>query len=371
VYNQNSSLEAGKAAIIRIVERIGEQSISQDFITKHKMRDEDFSRHRDIDFGDIINAILGKSGTSLDFEIKNYFKDFEKSVTSSAFCQARDKVNYTAFEELFKETSTEIPVKRVFKGYRLKAYDGTKGEMPNRKELREKYAITAKKLQFHAVAEYDVLNCCYTNAIFEGGTTDERACAIKMIAAHRCEGPEIFIFDRGFPNLGIIQVLSENNKKYVMRVSKNFLKEVNEFGLSNDKDRTVTIKCDQRRCSRHAIKNVVVPYEVDIRCVKIKLKTGETELLITNLEEQEFTWADLKKLYNLRWKIETGFLHLKHAVHVEDFISVKENGIKQEFFATLICTNIFMQFINISDTIIKNKKKRIKNRTIKQMSEKQ
>ena len=374
MYNKDSSLETGKAAIIRIVERIGEESISQDFITKHKMRDEDFSRHRDIEFGDVINSIIGKSGTSLDFEIKNYFKDFEKSVTSSAFCQARDKVNYTAFEELFKETSTEIPVKRVFKGYRLKAYDGMKGEMPKRKELRKKYAITLKKLQFHAVAEYDVLNRCYTNAIFEGGTTDERACAIKMIKEQiensdkSHNGKEILIFDRGFPSLGLIQLLSDNNIKYVMRVSKNFLKEVNEFGLSNDKDKTVTIKCDQRRCSRHAIKNVVVPYEVDIRCVKIKLKTGETELLMTNLEEQEFTWADLKKLYNLRWKIETGFLHLKHAVHVEDFISVKENGIKQEFFATLICTNIFMQFINISDTIIKNKKKRIRNTNIKQMS---
>jgi hypothetical protein len=216
VYNQDSSLEAGKTAIIRMVEKIREQSTSQEFITKHKIQDVDFSRHRDIEFGDVINAVLGKSGTSLDFEVKNYFKDLEKSVTSSAFCQARDKVNYTAFEKLFKETNTEIPVDHVFKGYRLIAYDGMKGEMPNRKELREKYAITEKKLQFHAVAEYDVLNCCYTNAVFEGGTTDERACAIKMIMARRHEEPEIYTFDRGFPSLGLIQALSDNNKKYVM-----------------------------------------------------------------------------------------------------------------------------------------------------------
>jgi hypothetical protein len=35
---------------------------------------------------------------------------------------------------------------------------------------------------------------------------------------------------------------------------------------------------------------------------------------------------------------------------------VKENGIKQEFFAALTCTNIFMQFTALSDTIIKIKK---------------
>jgi hypothetical protein len=59
MYNQNSSLEAGEAAIIRIVERIREQSTSQNFITKHKIRDEDFTRRRDIEFEDVINAVLG------------------------------------------------------------------------------------------------------------------------------------------------------------------------------------------------------------------------------------------------------------------------------------------------------------------------
>jgi hypothetical protein len=364
------TIESKKDSIKRIIEKIESEALSKEFIRKHKSRREDFSRSGEIKFGDVINFVIGKSGTSLDFEVINYFKGRETSVSSSAISQARDKVQYTAFAELLKASSDEIMSENTFKGYKLTAYDGMKGEMPNRAELREKYAITEKKLQFHAVAEYDVLNCSYTNAVFEGGTTDERASAIKMIEEHRYDGAEILTFDRGFPSLRLIQVLSESNKKYVMRVSKSFLKEVNEFGAGKDKDKTVTVKCDKRRCTLNGIKSVVVPYEVNIRCVKIELKTGEVELLITNLPKSEFSREDLKELYNLRWKIETGFLHLKYAVYVEDFISVKENGVKQEFFAALINANIFMQFTAVSDTIIYNKKNKIRNETTRLMSEK-
>jgi hypothetical protein len=363
--------EKGEKPIVEMIEKIREKCEDTEFIKTHKVREVDFSRSGEIKFGDIINFVVGRTGTSMEFEVINYFKDKEKSVTMSAVSQARDKVSYTAFEELMKETSSEIEGENLFKGYRVTAFDGMKGEMPNRKELREKYAVTDKKLQFHAVAEYDVLNCCYTNAIFEGGTTDERAAAIKMIEGHSYTGAEILTFDRGFPSLRLIRVLSESNKKYVMRVSKSFLKEVNEFGASKEKDKIVRVKCDKRRCTLNEIKGVTVPYEVDIRCVKIELKTGETELLITNLPKKEFSSEDLKELYNLRWKIETGFLHLKYAVYVEDFISVKENGIKQEFFAALTNANIFMQFMNISDTIIFNKKNGVKSMTTKQTSTRQ
>jgi len=362
--------EKVKASIEKMIEEIGKNAENLEFIKKHKVRKADFSRNGEIKFCDVINFVIGKTGTSMDFEVMNYFKDIEKSVTSSAVSQARDKVSYTAFEALMQKTSAQIEVENLFKGYRLTAYDGIKGEMPNRAELREKYAITEKKLQFHAVAEYDVLNCCYTNAVFEGGTTDERVAAIKMIEEHRYDGAEILTFDRGFPSLRLIQVLSESNRKYVMRVSKHFLKEVNEFGASKEKDKIVTVKCDKRRCTLNGIKGVTVPFEVKIRCVKIELKSGETELLITNLPKEEFGREDLKELYNLRWKAETGFLHLKYAVYVEDFISVKENGIKQEFFAALISANIFMQFMNISDTIIFNKKNKIKSMTTKPISAK-
>jgi IS4 transposase len=99
--------------------------------------------------------------------------------------------------------------------------------------------------------------------------------------------------------------------------------------------------------------------------VKIELDSGEIEItclpVITNLSKEEFSRKDIGELYNLRWKIETGFLHLKYAVRVEDFMGIKENSIKQEFFASLFKTNLFMLFVNVADEIIFNKKKRMRS----------
>ena len=42
--------------------------------------------------------------------------------------------------------------------------------------------------------------------------------------------------------------------------------------------------------------------------VKLKLSSGETELLLTNLyDEKRFTLEDLNYLYGLRWGIETTY----------------------------------------------------------------
>ena len=51
---------------------------------------------------------------------------------------------------------------------------------------------------------------------------------------------------------------------------------------------------------------------IKIRIVKIELKTGEIEILATNLTSDEFTLAELKSLYKKRWEIETGFDRLKN-----------------------------------------------------------
>jgi len=74
----------------------------------------------------------------------------------------------------------------MYRGYRLTAYDGIQGELPRTQELLRLCAGSERGSypEFHAVAEYDVLNCCYTNAVFRFGTTDEREAAIELLKSH-------------------------------------------------------------------------------------------------------------------------------------------------------------------------------------------
>jgi hypothetical protein len=299
-----------------ILKEIQRMATDKGFMEKHKSREEDFSRKRNLVFEELIYFVMGNLGTSFDFEVLNFSANREMTVSTAAVCKARDKIKFTAYEDIFRTSAKQIPVTNTYKGYRLTAYDGMKGELPRTKELMNA-SNTSEKMtypQFHAIAEYDVLNCCYTNAIFKLGTADEREAAIELIEKHEHEGKEIFLYDRGFPSLRIIQLLEKSGKGYVMRVSKSFLREVNEFGKSSAKDKTIQIIYDKRRAATNRVSGEGLPYSFKLRCVRIEPNSGEDEILVTNLDESEFSRKDIGELYNLRWKIETGFLHLKYAV---------------------------------------------------------
>ena len=339
------------------IERIQEKVRRKEFIEKHKRRARDFTRKRNLKFEEIMYFVIGNLGTTLEFEAMNFCGGREKSVSAAAMSKARDKIKYSAFEEIFRASAEDIPVEHKYRGYRLTAYDGMTGEMPRTPELMESGCLSKKSgyPQFQALAEYDVLNCCYTNAIFKLGIIDERAAAVELFKKHEYEGDEIYLLDRGFPGVGMIQQLEKSGKKYVMRVSKSFLREVNEFTKSKDKDKVIEVNYEKRRGASR-LDGVELPYVFQLRCVKIELSGGEDEILVTNLDKSEFSRKDIGELYCLRWRIETGFLHLKYAVCIEDFMGVKENSIKQEFFASLFKANLFMQFIEVANDIIYNKK---------------
>lgn len=82
--------------------------------------------------------------------------------------------------------------------------------------------------------------------------------------------------------------------------------------------------------------------QFDLRCVRVKLPSGEDEILVTNLDRKDFPKRDIKEIYRLRWGIETGFNYLKNAVFVEEFVSKTENGLAQDYFVSLR-----LQFCNL------------------------
>ena len=96
--------------------------------------------------------------------------------------------------------------------------------------------------------------------------------------------------------------------------------------------------------------------------MRIELISGGAEVLITNLEETGFSRAEIGKLYWYRWGIETGFNHLKNAVYAETFVGIKENSIKQEFYAILIKYNLFMLFVEEAEMVNRYSKKNFKAR---------
>lgn len=55
-------------------------------------------------------------------------------------------------------------------------------------------------------------------------------------------------------------------------------------------------------------------YLFSARIVRLRLKDGSMETLITNLDQTRFSTSALQDLYTKRWGIETSFRQLKYTV---------------------------------------------------------
>ena len=89
--------------------------------------------------------------------------------------------------------------------------------------------------------------------------------------------------------------------KYVIRLRKDTFK--NKINKMESNDGIIEINIGKRLLDKIEDKKLRKKAEklgrIKIRIVKIELKTGEIEILATNLTNDEFTLAELKSLYKI------------------------------------------------------------------------
>ena len=128
----------------KFIRKIQKLSEDEEFQKRHiRNIEKDFKRTRKLKFSDVIMYSIGNTKSPLELEAEKFSKYIEAdSVSGAALCKVRQKVNYTAFEELFETTAVTSPREKRFRGYYLYAVDGMKGELPQTPELSEKYRIS-------------------------------------------------------------------------------------------------------------------------------------------------------------------------------------------------------------------------------------
>lgn len=97
--------------------------------------------------------------------------------------------------------------------------------------------------------------------------------------------------------------------------------------------------------------------EIKVRIVFVKLKTGETETLFTNLPKEIATPEELKELYGTRWTIEKNYDRLKNKLHIEKFTGKKKIIIEQDFYSHIYLLNILISLKHDAEEKITRKPK--------------
>ena len=131
-----------------------------------------------------------------------------------------------------------------------------------------------------------------------------------------------------------------------MRAKVNSSLPFKKFAESGKAQTIITLEPNKR--SIETCKEKGLPTTaLTLRLVRVKLKNGEVEVLITNLiDEQIFPAREFKALYHLRWGIEENYKRLKQWVEIENFSGKSALSVKQDFYAKVLTTNLISMIAN-------------------------
>jgi hypothetical protein len=327
----------------------------KDYEIRSKKRRRDFSRERKMPFKKLMWFMLGMVKESSQNALERFFPKLKEAthMSQQAFSEARQKIKWEAFEELF-HASVRGSYKEIIKdlrGFILMAIDASHIALPRDAGLKAYYGACGNALTAAAARAsvlYDLENDIIADAHIEPLTVDERSLAKNNLEA--LAGLEqgfgkrkaLVIFDRGYPSKDFINYLQEKDIKYVMRVQKGFNRRID--GL---KKGSMVIRLGEG---------------ITVRVLAFTLTSGERESLITNLAEGEMEDGAFVELYYKRWPIETKYGQVKQKLELENFSGRLVENIKQDFYAMMTVSNMLASCLREANGKIKKEQAKKENR---------
>ena len=349
------------------------QKLSEDPSSFVKKPGKDFTRNRKLSFKQVITTLICMEGGSLTSELMKRFGCRQELASVSAFVQQREKIRVEAFQWLFQSFVAATSNSPNYKGYRLWAIDGSDIQIPTNPQDKDSFFPGTEGQKsynlLHLNAIYDLLQNTYVDTVVQKrrGWNEHKA-LVQMVDRAKSNASVIIIADRGYESYNNMAHIQEKGWKYLVRIRDHTgssgiagglkLPDTEEFdlmiNLSLTRRQTKEIKelCEERNhfkfLSNKAIFDFLPPlsqgctsifFDLSFRIVRFKLSDKVFETVVTNLEPDSFPPAELKKLYALRWGVETSFRELKYLVGLLHFHSKKEEHILQEIFARFIMYN--------------------------------
>lgn len=287
-------------------------------------------------------------------------------VTGAAFSLARFKIDLSFFKKLNKivvDFHQESPPK-LWKGFQLIAGDGSTVSLPASRQIKEYFGVHSSNNDGikNCLAQVFMLYDVYTDVVIDGRISKMESSERTLFnncLTDQALTKAIYLLDRGFGHFHVLKRLLNQKRNFCIRISNSnaiFGKAV----IENPSNDFITYwdpsDKEKKTCRKHGLDIG----SIKVRVSKIRLRTGEIEILISSLHEIDiYSLTDIKMLYGLRWGIEEGYKKLKPKMKLEQFGSRKPAGIFQEFEAHLFMMNLVGIMGNIAqEEIVKRHSKR-------------
>jgi hypothetical protein len=349
---------------------------------------KDFTRSRKFPFQKMISSILAFRGGTLNHEIMDFFGLDASIGTSSAFIQQRAKILPEAFECLFRHFTSKVDENKLYHGFRLLAVDGSDLQIARNPNDPDSFfpGSNGQKAYnlLHINAMYDLLQHIYMDAIVQKRKCADESGALTSMVDRSDIQNALLLADRGYESYNNLAHMQEKGWNYLIRIKDNTSGIAS--GLSLPKTDTFDVPFYLRITKRktNAVAELlkdrnhyrflpatsrfdylpqtakkhgpVVFYDLHFRIVRFPISDTMCETIITNLDAELFPLAEIKRLYAMRWGIETSFRDLKYTLGLLHLHAKKVEFVLQEIFAKLTMYN-FCELITQSVVIQQKQKK--------------
>jgi len=323
-----------RAKVLSLIAQTNKILHEKGFLERARKEARFFTRERKMPFPKLMGCILGMIRESTQNALFRFFHALQSSTLMSqqAFSEARQKIRWEAFQELFGMTvnMTYHGYYETWQGYRVSAIDGSMLALPSDPALLEYYGgygrgNTSPTAQGSIL--YDVYNRVVMDAQIAPRSIGEQRLTYKHIenlVQMESFSKELIIFDRAYASAKLIDTLHNSGIHFLFRVQRKFSRAIDEI---TQPDSLLPFAVNNARC-------------VTLRVLKFALSSGEIETLITDLTDPCISTESFKPLYFKRWPVETQYDELKNKLEIENFSGRTVDAIKQDFFATMYMSNI-------------------------------
>jgi hypothetical protein len=299
-----------------------------------------FTRERKLGAARLLHIILHRIYEALQLKIDKYFGFLEESpVSKQALSKARSELNpefVRSFADMTAKCLAEDDTMPCYQGMRLIAIDGSDIALENTPELKEAFGCSGPNKDAATALvslAYGPLDHVIYDCRIDRYEKDERDLAQQHVERLKelGLGGSLLLFDRGYPSAAFIAYLQDQGFQFVMRVRRKWSVEADAI-------------------KRQGWIDVAYNEQIyKVRVLKIRLPNGETETLLTTLNQKQLPIRKAGKLYFKRWGIETTYDLLKSKLQLENFSGKTEHSVQQDFYATVYLGNVAAACAAIAD----------------------
>lgn len=332
------------------------------FIAEHRHGPTCFTRERALSFATMVTWLLLNFQNSMRQSLQRLLDARRgKSVlaaTKGALSQARAKLKASALVALnravVREAESQLRLARWF-GHRVIAVDGSALRLPETPEFIKAFGGARHRSGLRPLARasiaFDVMNRIVVSAALAPWCSGERALMTQHLDALRAG--DLILLDRGYPALWMFALLQARGIDFCARL---------DFGLwgrtldlvHHDADELWYVAPLGKRAQAVCAAAGVSITALRLRVVRVRLKNGEDEFLVTSLlDDTRYPHYLFRDLYGRRWSVEECFKQIKCRVTAENFSGRTELAVYQDFHARILLVNLTNLFCIESDRRIR------------------